>query len=389
MNNILQLKGQFQKRKAPGGFGPANLPKGKAVSAEHVSKLKDQLQDIIAFWNREKTINGALVSVYYRKVVAKSNRIQVLLSDGGKHPNQSVRGSKFSEGYNDKNEWVQKHVFTYFLATDSLQRSVVLLEKCAAVIQNFYNGNISSDDTERINSGVYNNSIMSKSPFLRTLIDCFYVENFRIDRAPKTVNEQSIVTIYKTGIDTIELLSRLGINMINAKMIDETTLRMEKEEIDILCDKAPYLIAMSVKNFAEIDYDITDSEKYEEQILIKEPGNEPVVGVIDTQFDKRVYFGDWVDYQKCISDDIELHTGDFFHGTAVTSIIVDGPAFNPGLQDNCGNFRVRHFGVATAGRFSSFAILKQIREIVGKNRDIKVWNLSLGSAMEIDANHIT
>ncbi len=177
--------------------------------------------------------------------------------------------------------------------------------------------------------------------------------------------------------------------MINAKMIDETTMRMEKEEIDILCDKAPYLVAMSVKNFAEIVYDITDSEEYEEQVLIKKPENEPVVGVIDTQFDKRVYFGDWVDYQKCISDDIELHTEDFFHGTAVTSIIVDGPAFNPKLQDDCGNFRVRHFGVATAGRFSSFAILKQIREIVRENRDIKVWNLSLGSAMEIDANFIS
>ena len=42
MNNILQLKGQFQKRKAPSGFGPTNLPKGKSVSAEHVLKLKNQ-----------------------------------------------------------------------------------------------------------------------------------------------------------------------------------------------------------------------------------------------------------------------------------------------------------------------------------------------------------
>lgn len=389
MNNILQLKGQFQKRKAPSGFGPTNLPKGKAVSAEHVLKLKKQLQDIIAFWNQEKTINGALVSVHYRKVVAKSNRLQLLLSDGGKHPNQSVRGSKFSEGYNDKNELVQKHVFTYFLSIDSLQKSVVLLDKCATTIQNFYGGKISSDHTEAINSGVYNDNVMSKNSFLKTLVDCFYVEDFRIDHAPKTAKEQSIVTIYKTGVETTELLSRLGINMIGAKMIDETTLRMEKEEIDILCEKAPYLIAMSVKNFAELVYDIADKEEYEEQVLIPKPGNEPIVGVIDTQFDKGVYFGEWVEYQKCISDDIELHTEDFFHGTAVTSIIVDGPAFNPRLQDDCGRFKVRHFGVATAGRFSSFAILKQIRDIVRKNRDIKVWNLSLGSAMEIDSNFIS
>lgn len=389
MNNILQLKGQFQKRKAPNGFGPINLPKGKSVKAEHVLKLKKQLQDIIAYWNKERTINGALVNVCYRKVVAKSNRIQVLLSDGGKHPNESVRGSKFSKGYNDKNEWVQKHVFTYFLKTDSLKKSVELLDKCAATIQNFYNGNISSDDTERINSGIYNNSIINKSLFLKILVDCYFVEKFFVDLEPKTSKEQSIVTIYKTGVETTELLGALGINIINAKMIDETTLRLEKEEIDILCDKAPYLIAMSVKNFAEIIYDVTDSEEYEEQIMISKPGNEPIVGVIDTHFDKNVYFGDWVEYQNCISEDIKLNAEDFFHGTAVTSIIVDGPSFNPKLQDNCGNFRVRHFGVATAGRFSSFTILKQIRDIVRKNRDIKVWNLSLGSAMEIDSNFIS
>ena len=83
MNNILQLKGQFQKRKAPSGFGPVNLPKGKSVSVEHVLKLKKQLQDIVLFWSKEKIIKGALVSVHYRKVVAKSNRIQILLSENG------------------------------------------------------------------------------------------------------------------------------------------------------------------------------------------------------------------------------------------------------------------------------------------------------------------
>ncbi|WP_243003002.1 S8 family peptidase [Eubacterium sp. AF17-7] len=281
------------------------------------------------------------------------------------------------------------HRFTYFLAIDSLQKSVVLLDKCATTIQKYYGGIITSDDTEIINSENYDDSVMAKNTFLKVLVDCFYVEDFRIDRITQNPSEQSIITIYKTGVDTTELLGKLGINMINAKMIDETTRRMEKEEIDILCDKAPYLIAMSVRDFAEVVYDITESESYKERLLIPEPANEPVVGVIDTQFDKRVYFSDWVDYQKCISDDIELHAEDYFHGTAVTSLIVDGPSFNPRLQDDCGRFKVRHFGVATAGRFSSFAILKQIREIVRKNRDIKVWNLSLGSAMEIDANFIS
>ena len=65
------------------------------------------------------------------------------------------------------------------------------------------------------------------------------------------------------------------------------------------------------------------------------------------------------------------------------------PAFNPTLDDGCGRFKVKHFGVATAGSFSSFTILKLIRQIVSQNLDIKVWNLSLGSAMEINANFIS
>jgi len=390
LNSILQLKGQFQKRKGLSGFGPTNLPKGATVTALHVRGLKKQLQDILSYWKGERTIGGALVSVHYMCIVAKSNRLQVLLAEGSRHPNQSIRGAKFVEGYNSQNKKVPKHVFTYFLSLDSLEKSVKYLEACEKVIQNNYHGEISYTDTEDINSGNYDNSIMAKSAFLKVLVDAYYVEGFQIDRANEKVLEQSIVTIYKTGIETVELLGKLGIDMINAKMIDDTTLQLDPREIDILRDKAPYLIAMSVRDFAEIVYDSPIRKEYDENILnIPMPGNEPIVGVIDTQFDKTVYFKKWVEYKNCIDPHIALRPDDFFHGTAVSSIIVDGPSFNPRLNDGCGRFRVRHFGVATAGRFSSFTILKMIRNIVAENRDIKVWNLSLGSAMEIDPNFIS
>ncbi len=61
----------------------------------------------------------------------------------------------------------------------------------------------------------------------------------------------------------------------------------------------------------------------------------------------------------------------------------------PELADGCGRFRVRHFGVATNNGFSSFTVLKMIRNIVASNRDIKVWNLSLGSKLEIKPNFIS
>ncbi|MBZ5796632.1 hypothetical protein K8353_41935, partial [Burkholderia contaminans] len=45
-----------------------------------------------------------------------------------------------------------------------------------------------------------------------------------------------------------------------------------------------------------------------------------------------------------VSPDISKDSQDYKHGTAVTSLIVDGANLNPNLDDGCGNFRVRHFG---------------------------------------------
>ena len=214
--------------------------------------------------------------------------------------------------------------------------------------------------------------------------------DFKLDFADESIKDRSIITIYKTGIDTVELLSKFGIDMIKAKMIDDTTLRLDGGEIEILQNNAPYLIAMQVRDLGEVVWDEeVKSEMSNGIISIPKPKAEPIVGVIDTQFDNRVYFHDWVVSENKLDPNITVTTEDRFHGTAVTSIIVDGPSFNPKLEDGCGRFRVRHFGVATAGKFSSFTILKLIREIVANNRDIKVWNFSLGSAFEIDPNFIS
>lgn len=124
-------------------------------------------------------------------------------------------------------------------------------------------------------------------------------------------------------------------------------------------------------------------------LLIPHPQNEPVIGVIDTQFNEKVYFHEWVEYKNLLDPNIPLSRKDYEHGTAVSYIIVDGPQGNPELADGCGRFRVRHFGVATNNGFSSFTVLKMIRNIVASNRDIKVWNLSLGSKLEIKPNFIS
>lgn len=392
MNNILQLKGQFQKRENNGAFGPTNLPKGAIVTTEHIEELKKQLQRILVYWEQnQKKIGGALISVHYKHVVAKSNRIKILLGEGSKIPNESIRGAKFIwEPGIDERYPIQKHVFTHFISLKAIKDSIKKLDVSARIVQEKYEGKITDKDTEQINNGNYSDSAIAKTNFLKIIVDAYYVEKFDVDKETQKIEDESIITIYKTGIGTLDLLRQFGIDMINAKMIDETTIRLNPDEIRMLQENAPYLIAMNVKDFTKITReDITSFDDNDKNITIPKPGQEPVVGVIDTQFDESVYFHEWVDYENKLSSDFEINERDCSHGTAVSSIIVDGPALNPSLDDGCGRFRVRHFGVAKEGKFSSFTILKLIRNIVAENRGIKVWNLSLGSAMEINYNFIS
>ena len=79
---------------------------------------------------------------------------------------------------------------------------------------------------------------------------------------------------------------------------------------------------------------------------------------------------------------------DRMHGTQVTSLIVDGPSLNPWLDDQCGRFRVRHFGVCEH-TIPVSRLVSKIKTIVEQNTDIHVWNLSLGTDEEVSRNFIS
>ena len=384
MNNILQLKGQFQQQSSSSDFGPPSLPVNGFVESSHLESLKNQLQRILRFWQDNTLIKGALVSVYFNHVVAKSNRIKGLLCKGSSDPNDSIRGSKFH------GEEPIQHVFTHYVMLDVLQASIFRLEVCINIVTKEYGGKITQKDIDALNTKKkdYKNTELAKTNFLYVIKDAFYVQKFDIDQDAEGAEDRSIITIYKTDVKTSDLLSKLGIDMINAKTIDDTTIRLNPDEIKLLKEKAPYLIAMKVRDLREV----TPEEALDGDpriVHIPSPQQEPTVGVIDTPFYEGVYFGEWVTYVSMIEEGIEIESRDYNHGTEVASIIVDGPTINPELDDGCGRFKVRHFGVAKAGRFSSFTVLKAIRDIVAKNQDIKVWNLSLGSDMPINRDFIS
>lgn len=382
MNNILQLKGDFQHQSSPAGFPQTNIPSQKSVTVDHLETLREQLKKLLIYWENHTTINGALISVYYHHVVAKSNRIKGLLCVGSADPNDSIRGSKF---YGDP----PRHVFTHYVDLNTIEESIRRLEMCIEIVTQHFGEKITHEDIEQMQKQkTYSHPILAETNFYRVITDAYYVQQFTLDRAPEPISGQTIVTLYKTDVPTGDLLRGIGINMVNARIIDDTTVLLTPDEVGILREHMPYLISMQVHDLSKITPE--GSEKCSSKTFsIPDPKSEPIIGVIDTLFDENVYFNKWVTYIPMVDKNIATTIDDCVHGTEVTSIIVDGPTINPNLDDGCGRFRVRHFGVATNGSFSSFTVLKAIRDIVSKNRDIKVWNLSLGSVMEIDKNFIS
>lgn len=391
MNCLLQLKGVFQK-KGNEGMGPMNLPAHKQVTTAHMNELLLQLHRVKKYWENNNDIAGAIVSVHYIRVVAKSNRLKILLGDRGCKPVDSIRGAKFVEGKDENGRPIHKHVFTHYVQMTAIDRAIEYIEMAKQIVAESFGGCITYEDIDGFgkNNSYHFSDKMAKTNFISLIVDCYFVEKFDVDEATESITKESIITIYRTGIDTRELMARFGIDIQASRILGETTMLLTPPQAKLLYDKAPYLISMSVVDVSTICLeDLMDNAVNEDTTCaIPNPTNEPVVGVIDTQFNKNVYFHEWVDYRRMLSEEI-LDPIDYKHGTAVTSIIVDGPRGNANLDDGCGRFRVRHFGVAKQSGYSSFSILREIRNIVENNQDIKVWNLSLGSNNEIKDSFIS
>ena len=384
MNNVLELKGKrFIQASKTGSGGGASMNSKKIVTREQLLRLIERISQIKEFWKQEKRpFEGILISVHYNKIVAKSNRIAGLFK--GKDSNYAIVGAKF-------NKEKTKHIITYFLDMEDLDESIELLLKTSDIIKvKFQNGidKVTFDDRNKIDKIPFPRFSITKSTFKQVVADVSYIEDFEVEMATRQL-KQSIITLYNTHTDTKMLFKNIGIDILKSRILDNQTVFLDENQLQILFEKAPYLVSMATEDLSELSPEDFIQEYQQGTLYMPSPTIEPTVGVIDTLFDKRVYFGEWVEYHDMVDDNLPKNPDDYRHGTAVDSIIVDGARLNPWLDDGCGRFRVRHFGVATGSKFSSFTITKQIKEIIANNRDIKVWNISLGSNQEVNDNFIS
>ena len=384
MNNVLELKGKrFIQASKTGSGGGASMNSKKIVTREQLLRLIKSISQIKEFWKQEKRpFEGILISVHYNKIVAKSNRIAGLFK--GKDSNYAIVGAKF-------NKEKTKHIITYFLDMEDLDESIELLLKTSDIIKvKFQNGidKVTFDDRKKIDKIPFSRFSITKSTFKQVVADVSYIEDFEVEMATRQL-KQSIITLYNTHTDTKTLFKNIGIDILKSRILDNQTVFLDENQLQILFEKAPYLVSMATEDLSELSPEDFIQEYQQWTLYMPSPTIEPTVGVIDTLFDKRVYFGEWVEYHDMVDDNLPKNPDDYRHGTAVDSIIVDGARLNPWLDDGCGRFRVRHFGVAIGSKFSSFTITKQIKEIIANNRDIKVWNISLGSNQEVNDNFIS
>ncbi|HEM1920159.1 TPA: S8 family peptidase, partial [Listeria monocytogenes] len=286
----------------------------------------------------------------------------------------------------------KKHIITHYVSIEAIKESILKGKKAIEVLKSEFNGTISDEELNpkgKLDFIDFDYYGIAKTNFQKIIVDSFYVEKFDTENSDFDSKKNSIVTIYDTGNDTQELFSRLGIKIFNDRIINDTTILLDENYLEVLMQKAPYLISMATENLTELaPSDFIETFDGENNI-IPSPNDEPTIGVIDTLFDENVYFSDWVEFYNMIDTNIPTDNEDYRHGTAVSSLIVDGASINPSLDDGCGRFKVRHFGVATRKAFNSFTIIRAIKEIVAKNKDIHVWNLSLGSNEEVNRNFIS
>lgn len=396
MNNLLILKGKFEYEPRNTNYRSKKMFKNTVVSSDEIKKYVFELEQIKIFFENNVFIDGALINVDYIKIAAKSNRISEIFKFKNIDSNDSIVGAKFNKENN--------HQITHFISKTNLINTINNFKKVELILNekfdkqiksSFFNNDNKNNSFEKVISSIdfSQRYDFSKTKFKNIIADVSYVEKFSFPSFKMDdTQEEILVSFYDVKKNIDDLLQKIFGRPFPPNKIIGNLVLLNSSELELLENRAPYLVSMNLKDFSKYSIDDINeisNQDFSELVKISDPTNEPTIGVIDTLFDERVYFSKWVEFHNEIPNDIQTTHADFEHGTKISSLIVDGHRLNPELNDNCGHFKVKHFGVSLGNGYSEFSILEKIKKIVSENKNINVWNISLGSNKEISSNYIT
>ena len=391
MNPLLQVKLRFTGEKNNQKPRSRNLRSKAEISVEKVDEMVESLRSVLRFYKANPPItNQMIIDIKYNDIIAKSNRVKELLKPERLSTNDTVVGARFS----DAPEGEENHIITHYVDEKTIDNTIKDLLIIKDFLQKRLGGRATAANFNEPDNIIDYDGFPIKKNKIRDLInDCAVVEKFDIPRVTSAPDRDTfLVTFFKTELSLYHILEKLKVDATRLPYTayGDDTISVNKELFNIINDKIPYMISMISTDISKITLEDISVQKTRDEYDIPAPQNEPVIGVIDTFFDETVYFSEWVENNDYISDqekyqnDLDLRD----HGTEVTSIIVDGPRMNPWLDDGCGRFRVRHFGVCS-NRITPIRLVKKIKDIVNENPDIHVWNLSLGTDEEVSKNFVS
>lgn len=389
MNNLLKIKLKFTPEKRMGGGADRNLTSDRYTDVEKIESLIENLKGIKAYYaSRKALLREALIDVYYNDIIAKSNRICELLK-GKKTIDKSIVGARFS----DAEEGLENHIITYYIEFETIDASIKKLQIAKKFLLERLDGRADKNNFNKPQAKVnYSGYIYKEKKIRDIIIDCSVVEKFDVPNVSAVeLKESMLITFYRTELKISDIFDKIGIDAhYRYSYYGDTALSVDIETFKKIQQEVPYLISMVASDISAIQPLNVNESKKREDIDIPDPKNEPTIGVIDTLFDKSIYLSKWVEYEEVLEfyEKTGIRPEDYEHGTEVTSIIVDGPTLNPSLDDGCGRFKVKHFGVC-CNRISPSLLMKKIKIIVEENPQIHVWNLSLGTDEEVSKNFIS
>lgn len=401
MNNIICISGLINSSIKENSGGGYRMDRNGTVTCERVEKLKESIKSTIKTWKTLDTFTDPVVSIRYRRIVPKSLRMSKLFKVKGVPVEKTIVGASF-----DTTAKTHKHVIVYLLPLEVLYTGIAMLEAINKILIDCFDGRIDTKTysiltnpksrsheeikfRKKILFEIENHGIL-QTDFINLIQDIFYIDDVYINTTTTIPDPADmLITFYDIGLEPEELLNKLNLSR-NIQSIgnkgEGISYLLNPNQIKSIMSRYPYLVSMSsIKNLNDIQREDITSQKAC-NMSIPNPTNEPVIGVIDGDFDHSAYFSKWVEH---VNNGI-LEKGDTRHGTAVSSLIVDGPSLNPDLEDGCGRFKVKLFSFnGHDDKINQFELYRYIEYIVNANPSIKVWNLSLGSIEEIDKNSIS
>lgn len=130
-----------------------------------------------------------------------------------------------------------------------------------------------------------------------------------------------------------------------------------------------------------------------EKVKIKTPQEGvvyPTVGILDSGIKDIPHLKPWI--LKSKFSKVPAGRMDPMHGTFVAGIVLYGDELeNKDYvgHDGCYLFDATVFPDLTKESIEEFELVENIREAIEKNKDIKIWNLSLGTNVEADHNEFS